>query len=311
MEPLVSIVIPVYRTQAYLAMCMESVLGQTYQNLEIILVDDESPDDCPRLCEDYARQDTRVKVIHRKNGGLSAARNSGLEAAAGAYVTFLDSDDCIAPTMVEHMVGLALKEQADLVKICLVRCYDGAIPKPAPGGYRMLSGHEVLRTIYDVPQQIISACGKLFRRELFESVRFPEGRYYEDEYTTPKLYARADRVVLSESVMYFYMQWDNGSIMRSALTEKKVTDSLDMTWERIGFFGQIGLRDMVKRAEKDHYLKLCALAQQTGNQPELVQVRASLIRQRRQFAWKHPHVLSGALRRGLWKLKQQISKKEH
>ena len=89
MEPLVSIVIPVYRTQAYLAMCMESVLGQTYQNLEIILVDDESPDDCPRLCEDYARQDTRVKVIHRKNGGLSAARNSGLEAAAGAYVTFL------------------------------------------------------------------------------------------------------------------------------------------------------------------------------------------------------------------------------
>lgn len=308
MNPLVSIIIPVYRTQAYLAMCMDSVFAQTYSRLEIILVDDESPDDCPRLCEEYAAADSRVRVVHRKNGGLSAARNSGLDIATGRYVTFLDSDDAIAPDTVAHMVELAEKEQAELVKICLIRCYDAKLPPKKTGGYSVHSGREVLQTIYDVPQQIISACGKLFRRELFDTVRFPEGRYYEDEYTTPKLYALADRVVLSENVMYYYMQWDNGSIMRGSVTEKKVRDALDMTAQRIGFFRELGLDTMVKRALEDHYFKLRSQLETVKAAPDLTSLRTALRRERRQFLLRHPLLAAKLeLRSGLSKLKHSLT----
>ena len=309
MEPLVSVVIPVYRTEAYLNMCLESVRNQTYRNVEIILVDDESPDDCPRLCEEYARQDSRIKVVHRKNGGLSAARNSGLEIATGEYVTFIDSDDCVALDMVAHMVELAQKEQADLVKICLIRCYDGKMPPRSLGSNQVLSGVQVLHTIYSVPQQIISACGKLFRRELFREIRFPEGRHYEDEYTTPKLYALSDRVVLSESVMYFYMQWDNGSIMRSGLTEKKVGDALDMTFERVAFFRELGLSRMVGAAIQDHYLKQCALIKQMRQQPELSALCTKTEAQRRKFAREHPcRILKVQIKQVLSHIKRSLIK---
>ena len=308
MEPLVSIIIPVYRTEAYLNDCMACVLGQSYQNLEIILVDDESPDNCPRMCDEYARRDARVKVIHRPNGGLSAARNSGLEIASGEYVTFLDSDDLIATDMVAHMVELADDAQADLVKICLIRCYDGVIPERTLGSSRTMSGMQVLQTIYQVPQQIISACGKLFRRELFDGIRFPEGRYYEDEYTTPKLYARSKRVVLSQSVMYFYMQWDNGSIMRSGLTEEKVRDALDMTRERIAFFEEIGLKNMVREAKKDHYYKLLAMEKRTASEQTLAAVNQMIRQERKQFAKMHRLLVAQIkLRSGLSRLKNRIA----
>lgn len=307
MNPLVSIIIPVYRTQAYLDECLTRVLDQDYRELEIILVDDESPDDCPQICDGYAQKDPRVKVIHRKNGGLSAARNSGLEVATGKYVTFLDSDDFIATDMVSHMVALAEKEMADLVKISLIRCYNGEIPQRTLGEYRVLTGTKVLQTIYRVPQQIISACGKLFRRELFADVRFPEGRYYEDEYTTPQLYARANRVVLSDSVMYFYMQWDNGSIMRSRLNEKKVCDSLDMTRERITFFRELGIKKMVTEAVKDHYHRLLAQEKATSEEPELSAVHQRVRLERETFARQHRLAVGQIyLRRGLSKVKNKL-----
>ncbi len=307
MNPLVSIIIPVYRTEAYLHDCMACVLEQTYANLEIILVDDESPDSCPRLCDDYAQRDSRVKVIHRSNGGLSAARNSGLEVATGKYVTFLDSDDRIATDMVAHMVELAEKESADTVKICLIRCYDGIIPQHTLGEYRVLTGLQVLQTIYRVPQQIISACGKLFRRELFDEVRFPQGRYYEDEYTTPKLFARSSRVVLSDSVMYFYMQWDNGSIMRSRLNEKKVWDSLDMTRERIVFFRELGLKTMVKEAIQDHYYRLIAQEKATKTESGLSRVYQQVRQERQSFTRQHWLVVTRVrLRGGLASLKNKL-----
>ncbi len=288
MLPLVSIVVPVYRVEDYLDLCVQSLFRQTYPQIEILLVDDGSPDSCPEMCDDYKIKNSKVRVIHKQNGGLSSARNAGIEAARGEYITFVDADDILAPAAVEEMVRLALSEQADIVKICLERKKPGQPLIPKIGSYETISGAEALNRIYTSKPQIISACGKLFKANLFQNIQFPVGRYYEDEFTTPKLYHLAERVVLSESVLYFYMQWDSESIMRTPLTEKKIRDSLFVTQERIEFFQRINRASLVRKAIADHYIKLQKLKKETGTVPELAHVHQSLIREKRAFARLHP-----------------------
>lgn len=302
MNPLVSVVVPIYRVETYLALCVESVLTQTYTNLDIILVDDGSPDLCPSMCDAYVQQDSRVTVIHKGNGGLSDARNVGIANAKGEYITFVDGDDILAPEAIETMVNLAVAERADIVKICLERKYLGQPLIPTEGAYEIIDGIEALTRIYIGKPQIISACGKLFRTTLFKDIRFPVGKFYEDEYTTPKLYYLAERVVLSESVLYFYMQWDNESIMRTALTEKKITDSLFVSIERIDFFKRIGQKKLARKATIDYYIKLQKLTDESGTATELAQIHRSLVQEKRSFGWAHP-VLWGLVR-----TKQLISK---
>lgn len=288
MNPLVSVIVPVYCVEEYLALCVESILAQTFANLEIILVDDGSLDLCPAMCDAYGLQDNRVKVVHKENGGLSDARNAGIAMASGEYITFVDGDDILAPQAIEEMVRLAAAEQAEIVKISLERKYPGQPLLPTAGSYEVLGGTEALSHIYTDKPQIISACGKLFKTTLFKKVLFPVGRYYEDEYTTPKLYHLARRVVLSESVQYFYMQWENESIMRTALTEKKIADALFVTNDRIVFFKKIGEKKLVRRAIADHYIKLQKLSDASSKSPELAQIHQQLMREKRNFGWKHP-----------------------
>jgi len=288
MNPLVSVIVPVYCVEEYLALCVESILVQTYANLEVILVDDGSPDRSPAMCDAYGLQDSRVKVVHKENGGLSDARNAGIAMATGEYITFVDGDDILAPQAIEEMVHLAAAEQAEIVKISLERKYPGQSLSPTSGSYEVLDGTEVLSRIYTSKPQIISACGKLFKTTLFQKVLFPVGRYYEDEYTTPKLYHLARRVVLSESVQYFYMQWENESIMRTALTEKKIADALFVTNDRIDFFKKIGEKKLTRKAIADHYIKLQKLADASAKSPELAQIHQQLMREKRNFGWKHP-----------------------
>ncbi len=288
MDPLVSVIVPIYRVELYLALCVESVLKQTYTNLEIILVDDGSPDQCPALCDAYIQQDDRVKVIHKENGGLSDARNVGVANASGAYVTFVDGDDVLAPEAIETMVHLAMTEQADVVKICLERKNPGEPLISTAGPHEVISGVEALKRIYTSKPQIISACGKLFRTALFKTIQFPVGRFYEDEYTTPRLYHAADRVVLSESVQYFYMQWNNESIMRTALTEKKIIDALFVSKDRIEFFKTMGQKRLARKAMADYYIKLQRLTEASNSAAELKQMHWKLTREKRNFGWKHP-----------------------
>lgn len=305
MKPLVSVIIPVYKTEEYLTQCVDSVLKQTYQNIEIILVDDGSPDNSHALCDGYARQDNRVKVIHRENGGLSAARNTGKAAANGQYLTFLDSDDLLAPETIEHMVGLAQKEQAQLVKIGNVRKKDIADCVPVHKDYTVATGVQVLHSIYCSPPQIISSCGKLYEAVLFEDLDFPEGLYYEDEYTTPRIYSRTDKVVLSNSELYFYMQRENESILRGSLSEKKIRDSIFVTRDRIAFLEQKGFNKLAKEAVKDHYLNLCKHIRGAKNVPSLTDVYGQLLIQRKQFVFQHPLAV------GAVKLKQTLSRIKH
>ncbi len=256
MLPLVSVVVPVYKTFDYLNECMDSLINQTYTNIEIILVDDGSPDASPKLCDFYEKTDNRVRVIHKKNGGLSSARNAGIAVARGDYITFVDSDDIVSNDIIKTMVDIALKENASIVKIGLKRFTSP--PKdlePLDFSYQIFSSKTALDQIYIGLPQVISACGKLFRKELFENIKFPEGYNHEDEYTIPKLFLVATKIVFCESVLYYYMQRENDSIMRASFSSVKL-DIIYVMEERIDFFDKAGFADLKQKAIMDFYIHL-------------------------------------------------------
>lgn len=286
MTPLVSVIVPVYQTEKFIAECMDSILCQTYRNIEIILVDDGSTDTCPRLCDCYAEDNPNVRVIHKENGGLSSARNAGIDVAKGEYLTFVDSDDVIAPDMINTMVCLAVRENADIVKITLMRQSSLKECIHTVGPYVTETPDAALQRIYRDPPQIISACGKLFDKQLFKQIRFPTGLYYEDEFITPKLYHASKKIVFSEAVQYFYMQRDNESIMRSAFNRKKCEDALYMSKERIEFFRNIKDTSLEHKAIKDYYFRLKKLIHDAENMSDTVMVN-DLVKKKMEFKKKH------------------------
>ena len=178
MKPQISVIVPVYKVERYLRRCVQSILNQTHSNLEVILVDDGSPDGSGALCDEFAKQDSRVQVIHKDNGGLSDARNAGLSIARGDYVTFVDSDDWIEPDAYEAMLALAEESGAQLV--CAGR-YDedettGQITVGlCPEKRELISDKEALRRILRWDNMDSSACDKLYARALFRDIRYPVG----------------------------------------------------------------------------------------------------------------------------------------
>ncbi len=217
----VSIIIPVYKVERYLDRCVESVLQQSYANLEILLVEDGSPDNCGAMCERWAEKDARIRVIHKENGGLSDARNTGLEAATGKLIAFADSDDFISPDMVEKLYGAMTANAADL-SICNFHYVDEAgSPIPEMNRYltirdEVISGAEAITNMqlerdggdYDM------AWNKLYKKELFSDIRFPVGKLCEDGFISHRLLGNCTRVACIRDVCYYYTQRD-GSIMHS------------------------------------------------------------------------------------------------
>ena len=256
MNELVTVIIPVYQIEEYLEDCIKSVVCQTYSELEIILVDDGSTDNSPQICDQYAQMDSRIKVIHKTNGGLSSARNAGVDICTGKYVTFVDSDDVVADVMIEEMLNLANQEHADIVKIGVIRKINYSENIAIPKDYATYSGDGALSLLFRSNSQIVCGCGKLFTREVIGDIRFPIGRYYEDEYFTPRMYLRAKRVVLSDSEYYFYMQRDNDSILRGKITDKKVRDSIWISLDRIELFQSLGKKKLERDATIDYYYKI-------------------------------------------------------
>lgn len=224
---LVSVIVPIYNVEAYLERCVESILQQTYKHIEIILVDDGSPDRCGSMCEDYAKKDNRIKVLHKKNGGLSDARNAGLEMAKGKYVLFVDSDDLIKKELVESCVQTAEKNSSDIVIFDFNRVEENeeivtTMEIEKSGTYTLESEPRIL---FGSP----SAVNKLFRRDLFikTGIRFPVGKYYEDLGTIPKLLLLADKIDYIKESYYDYMI-RSGSIMTAAKFEKNYEDRTEM-----------------------------------------------------------------------------------
>lgn len=214
---LISVIVPVYKVEKYLHKCVDSILAQTYTNLEIILVDDGSPDNCGRICDEYAAKDSRIKVIHQENGGQSVARNNGVTCAEGEYVSFIDSDDYIEPTYIESLYS-GIEKYNSAISACRMYCEseDGKIFNKNSGSGVIInySKIEALKEICYEEKLGSSPCCKLFKTELVRNIPFPEGKKYEDLATIYKLISSSEAVSFIDEALYHYVQ-HNGSTMRS------------------------------------------------------------------------------------------------
>jgi len=226
-NPLISVVVPVYKVESYIDRCIQSLMNQTYENLEIILVDDGSPDRCGEICDTYAQVDARIKVIHKENGGLSDARNVGIDSMQGEYVTFMDSDDNISPYYIENLYRALEETQADMSISCFETVFDNDKPTTIPHPYteqelELCSPKECMRRIlYQNADIEISAWGKLYHRELWKDIRFPKGKLYEDIPVIPKVICNSSSIAVIRNKDYCYYQRKN-SIRSNTFSLRKL-----------------------------------------------------------------------------------------
>lgn len=235
--PLISVIVPVYDVEKYLSKCLDSLLAQTWRNLEIIVVNDGSPDGSWDIMQDYAARDSRIRLRRQKNGGLSAARNAGLELARGEWIGFMDSDDYAAPEMYERLYRAAAEQGAQMA-VCSFTYVtpDGKpIPRTSPiTKNEVLSGMQMMERLAG-PQNwyYITAWNRLYQKKLFDAVRFPVGKLHEDEYTAHLFYWQCERVAIVKEAMYYYVQQD-GSIMHTESVRNRV-DGANGMMERADF----------------------------------------------------------------------------
>ena len=206
-EPLISIIVPIYKVEPYLRKCLDSIINQTYRNLEIILVDDGSPDNCGAICDEYAARDNRIKVIHKENGGVSSARNVGLAASTGGWIGCVDPDDWIEPDMYDCMLKEALKCGADIAVCSRTEVYpDKEVPKGWEEDVVIDREDALSRLLLKDEAMQNYCCDKLSRTSLWEGIVFPEGRTFEDVAVMYKLFERTDKVACLSKRGYNYRQ---------------------------------------------------------------------------------------------------------
>ena len=231
----VSIIVPVYQVETYLRQCIDSILAQTFTDFELILVDDGSKDKSGEICEEYAGKDGRVRVIHKENGGLSDARNAGLEQAAGEYFMFVDSDDYIAPTMIERLYNSIQSERADIAACNFCYVFDKKEKKDFSTAMEaeVLQGSEIF--YYRKNDRSYGfwtvAWNKLYKSETFRNVRFRFGKYHEDEFWANDIYQLEIRVATIPECLYYYRQRDNSIMGKESIARN--LDILEALRERI------------------------------------------------------------------------------
>lgn len=216
----ISIIVPVYKVEKYLEKCVNSILAQTFTNFELILVDDGSPDRSGAMCDEYAQKDPRVKVIHKENGGLSSARNAGIDVARGRYLGFVDSDDYIAADMYELLHEEITRAQADLAICGIYDIYEGKEPVEKPIIHETATADEALLLILQGNNISVHAVNKLYRRELFQTLRYPVGKYHEDSFIIVDLLAKCQKIAINSAQKYFYYH-RLGSINTEKFSDKQ------------------------------------------------------------------------------------------
>lgn len=249
--PVISVIVPVYRVEKYIRRCVDSILAQSFRDYELILVDDGSPDYSGVICNEYATRDPRIRVIHKENGGLSSARNAGIDAASGEYLFFMDSDDVIHPDTLGILYECIDKTGAEISVGEFTRFSkeDSITFLPWDEKYTVLTNLEALNAFFDGRESLhslVSACCKLIHRIMFDGIRFPVGRLFEDEFTTYKLYYHATKIVFCGATLYYYFVNDDG-ITRNLTIDKRF-DEYDAQWERIEFFRKNGLDALLGKA---------------------------------------------------------------
>lgn len=257
----VSIIVPVYKVENYLNACVESIINQTYQDLEIILVDDGSPDNCPKMCDDWAKKDKRIKVIHKENGGLSSARNSGIEMSTGDFLMFVDSDDSINPQIIEILVKIQQDTLSDIAMCSWKKVQD--INKPNNKKYNsesidfvVFSKNDVFDLLYNkkVPL-IMAAWAKLYKKDLFKNIRYPVGLIHEDEAVIHEILHICNKLSYVDYQMYNNTQRGD-SITATSFSIKRLS-ILQIFKERIAFIEK-NRPDFLDKAIH-HYIRILIL----------------------------------------------------
>lgn len=270
-SPKVSVIIPVYNVEQYLMQCVKSVLAQTYDNIEVLLIDDGSLDHSGELCDTLAQQDSRIRVYHKLNGGLSDARNYGLDHCTGAYISFVDSDDWIDDDMIKRMMTAVLQNEADIVVCGYIKAYKNLSIRQNLS-FQILNREEALTKLLTNIEFQDHVCMMLYKMELWSDVRFPVGKYYEDIRTNYRLFLKANTVVTINASPYYYRQREN-SIVTKGFQEYKfqhieaVEDLLKVPeFKRIPKFSDIIrrrlvrvqgyiLQDLMKNGSKEDFCK--------------------------------------------------------
>lgn len=247
--PLISIIVPVYNVEEYLVACVHSLVNQTYQNIQIILVDDGSLDHSPELCDMLAREDDRISVIHQKNSGLSAARNVGIRMAKGLYIGFVDSDDSVLSTMYEKLYEAMAEKNADLV-ICdyqSVTPQGYEIEEYSPIKKEVLSAEEAYSRILgdDGYWHYVTAVNKLYKRCIFDNLCFNEGRVHEDEFSIHHIFSKCNKIVTIPDKLYIYLRREH-SITTNSINEKSL-DAVYALHDRYLFFSKMNMKGYAHR----------------------------------------------------------------
>lgn len=238
----ISVIVPVYNVEPYLHRCVDSILNQTFSDIDVILVDDGSPDNCGAICEDYAARDSRVHVVHRENGGLSAARNSGIDwsfaNSDSQWLTCVDSDDWIHREYLEKLYSAACDNDLDVAMCGFFETdafvEDAALP---PKDVLVLDVEDAFSTHYD---KSVSACCKLVKKRLYDGLRFPEGKLYEDAFVTHKLMFACDKIAVVDEKLYYYYN-NPTSITRIRWSDRKL-DSIEAHELRLDYFRERGFQ---------------------------------------------------------------------
>lgn len=234
-EPLISVIVPVYKVEPYLDKCISSIANQTYKNLEIILVDDGSPDNCPAMCDAWAEKDSRIRVIHKPNGGLSDARNAGMAVATGELMAFVDSDDWIVPDMYEYLYQRLTEDNSDIAacgvqmvwedkKLCRMLTRTGSC---------VLNQEEAMRAIIEESWLKQPVWYKIYKTALVRDILFPKGKYHEDVFWSYQAVGSAQKVSVSDHIGYYYLQ-HGGSIMGEGYSLKRL-DAVEAKAQRCAY----------------------------------------------------------------------------
>lgn len=219
-SPLVSVIVPIFNVEEYLPLCLSSLQKQIYKNIEFILVDDGSTDHCMTICEEYAGKDKRFKLIHQENGGLSAARNTGIDHANGQYLGFVDGDDWISENMYQSLIDAMQQYNAEIAACQFQYVYSGGRMRTEPSHFFCVSGQRAVELLLRGEQIQDYVCNKLFSAELFQSIRYPVGRVFEDIGTTYRLFLEAARVVSIPEAHYYYLQRATGIVQSISLKKE-------------------------------------------------------------------------------------------
>ena len=279
----ISVIVPVYKVEPYLDRCLQSIVGQTYQSLEILLVDDGSPDNCPAMCDAWAERDSRIKVIHKSNGGLSDARNAGMAAASGEYVSFIDSDDWIEPEMMERLLKAMIKDQSDIAACTVKIVWEDNTPPQLMTVQEncVLEREEAQRALLKETLLKQPVWYKLYKTDLVKKIPFDVGKYHEDVFWSYQAVGAATRVSVIDYPGYNYHQ-RSGSIMGEGYSLKRL-DAVEASERRYEYLkrefpsmereaklavvskciyhGQMAMKYLSEPEQAQAFASLCAVAE--------------------------------------------------